>query len=560
MKNSMSKIFCAVMAIAFIVVLPQQIAAAGATAMDQTRKTDHLVLSVGIGNGEGEIGYSDSMAGGGSGPEAFTVAEDGKIYICDNVNKRVNVYQNGSFSYTIATPYITYVRSIVESDGFIYLMDYDAGTIYAADTDGTLVRAVSLPDSMKSYLMKKLYIQSNGTVCLFYERNLLNSENAGVDCTYSLDDLEAGKAIGAEGFMKDADYAYRISDHALSISSLNTDVVMTSATDYANKSTQIMPDNSLTSMRILNVDDKDIVYISVYDMVDSSIVSGEYTVRKFTDGTCTGIAPVDLKPYYYMPNNVLEVSEDGKLYQMICTKDQVLIVEKAFVDSDDFKSDKSRIEAETLEKEAALESVSAQAATVSPSNTRDTARVKAVVCTNLPWTYTSDNAKNPNSSAITAPTYLTSQSKPSEQRGIPYCWGGFDGIDTKSPGASWTDFQDAISKKAFAGNIHASGGYKAGTAGYDCSGYVSSTAGFPSKLSTIDLASATYSKKINVSDRKSFDIYVWSGNHVVYFSGETTEGIKTYEATTSGDEKTKAYIRSKESINAHYQLRCFYGW
>lgn len=300
MKNCMSKIICAMIAAAFIAVLPQQIASVSETAMDQTQKTEHLVLSVGIGNGEGEIGYSDSMAGGGSGPEAFTVAEDGKIYICDNVNKRVNVYQNGSFAYAIATSYISYVRSMVESDGFVYMMDYDAGIIYAADTDGTLVRAVSLPDSMESYLMKKIYVQSDGTVCLFYESNLLNSNNAGVDCTYSLDDLESGKAIGAEGFI------------------------------HANESIQIMPDNSLTSMRILNVDDKDSVYVSVYEMADSSIASGEYTVRKYIDGKCTGIASIDLKPYYYMPNNVLEVSEDGKLYQIICTKDQVLIVEKAF--------------------------------------------------------------------------------------------------------------------------------------------------------------------------------------------------------------------------------------
>lgn len=354
MKNRMTKIFCILIAAAFIFVMLQQLAKTGETDMSQTQKTDQVVLSVGIGDGEGEIGYSDSMQGGGSGPEAFTVARDGKIYICDNVNKRVNVYQDGSFAYVIDTPYIAYVRSIVESDGIVYLMDYDAGMIYAADADGALVRSVSLPDRMESYLMKKLYVQNDGTVCLFYERNLTDSEYSGENATYFLDDLEAGKTIGAAGFMKDADDAYRISDHALSISSSNTDTAVTSATDHTDQLVQIMPEDSSASMRILNVDNKNSVYISVYDMADSSVVSGEYTVRKFTDGKCTEISSIDLKSYYYMPNNVLEVSEDGELYQIICKEDQVLIVEKAFVDSKAFESDKSRIEAETLEKEAAL--------------------------------------------------------------------------------------------------------------------------------------------------------------------------------------------------------------
>ena len=73
-------------------------------------------------------------------------------------------------------------------------------------------------------------------------------------------------------------------------------------------------------------------------MVDTSVIAGEYTVRKYSNGKCEGIAPVDLGGYYFMPNNVLEVSEAGDLYQIKCYANKVQIIKKAFVNIDNFKS------------------------------------------------------------------------------------------------------------------------------------------------------------------------------------------------------------------------------
>ncbi|MGF7050812.1 hypothetical protein J2T13_005362 [Paenibacillus sp. DS2015] len=54
---------------------------------------DSVVLKVNVGSNAGEIGYSESMEGGGEGPEAFTIGPDKTIFIVDNVNKRVNIYK-----------------------------------------------------------------------------------------------------------------------------------------------------------------------------------------------------------------------------------------------------------------------------------------------------------------------------------------------------------------------------------------------------------------------------------------------------------------------------------
>ena len=127
---------------------------------------DQVVLSVGIGTDKGQLNYSDSMVGGGDGPETFTVTIDKTIYIVDNVNKRVNVYKDGSFEYDIDVPYITYVRSIVVSKNMIYLMDYDTGTIYVINSAGKILKKVFIDQGMNYYLMRKLYVQDDGSVWL----------------------------------------------------------------------------------------------------------------------------------------------------------------------------------------------------------------------------------------------------------------------------------------------------------------------------------------------------------------------------------------------------------
>lgn len=48
---------------------------AGERGEDLSKTEDEMVLTVETGIDEGELGYSDTMMGGGSGPEAFTVTD-----------------------------------------------------------------------------------------------------------------------------------------------------------------------------------------------------------------------------------------------------------------------------------------------------------------------------------------------------------------------------------------------------------------------------------------------------------------------------------------------------
>lgn len=297
---------------------------------------DQVVLTVSIGDGKGDLGYSPNMIGGGSGPGAFAVTDDGTIYIADNVNERVNVYKDGKCIDEIDIPDNLYTRSMVISDERIYLMEEGRKNIYVVDMNGNLVEKIVLPKGMKNYLMQKLYVQDDGTVCLYYERDgkIDVEDSKGVLWSYPVEELAKGKCIGAKGYVKNG-VSYSISEKSLCFAPADD----SQENDSSEKSVSIADPDSLTDMKILNVDRDHAVYVAVYETVNASIVAGEYTVRQYVDGSCERVAAIDLEPYYFRPAEVLLVSEAGELYQMICYENKVEVVKKAFVDKDLFQSD-----------------------------------------------------------------------------------------------------------------------------------------------------------------------------------------------------------------------------
>ena len=203
------------------------------------------------------------------------------------------------------------------------------------------------------------------------------------------------------------------------------------------------------------------------------------------------------------------------------------------------------------------------ASTTSSTILRSQVEKRALSMINLNWTY--DASKNSTValnkvSYVTQPKQLIGKSV-SAQIGIPYCWGGLDGLNSSSYNATWTSFQDAISKGAYAGNVKSSGlGYITGTAGLDCSGFVQAAFNIPSpKLSTSTLFDK-YFVKISTSDLKHMDILNRPGDHVVIFDKWGIQnGIKgafTYEATPDqtygGIMGTKQYFISMNTINNGY--------
>ena len=196
--------------------------------------------------------------------------------------------------------------------------------------------------------------------------------------------------------------------------------------------------------------------------------------------------------------------------------------------------------------------------------TRSQAEHRALQMINLSWTYS--NTKNGVAPAgytsdVTAPKQFSGVTTASEV-GIPYTWSGLDGLNSSSYNEPWTNFLDAISKGAYAGNVDTTSGlgHVLGTAGLDCSGFVQEVFNINAdKLSTSTLFNQ-YFVKIDMTSIKHMDILVKPGYHVAIFdrwgSINGVQGAFTFESTTDqwygGIQGTKRYFLTMKQINDGY--------
>lgn len=196
--------------------------------------------------------------------------------------------------------------------------------------------------------------------------------------------------------------------------------------------------------------------------------------------------------------------------------------------------------------------------------TRAQAEQRALNMIDLKWTYSRDKNSNLspyNLNLVTQPDQLKSVIS-DEMKGIPYNWGGLDGLDTNSINAPWTSFLDAVNKGAYTGNVNTEAGYGyiSGTAGIDCSGFVQAAYNIHDyKISTSTMFNK-YFTKIDIKDIKHMDILNKPYDHVVIFDRWGTlngvYGAFTYESTPDttygGIQGTKRYFLSMNEINKGY--------
>lgn len=206
----------------------------------------------------------------------------------------------------------------------------------------------------------------------------------------------------------------------------------------------------------------------------------------------------------------------------------------------------------------------AYSASVQTPLTRYQAEQRAMNMIDLSWTY--DSSKNSAidssySASVTLPAQFANVAS-AQETGIPYDWGGQDGLDSNSISSPWSNFVDAISKGAYAGNVNTTAGsqYVPGTAGIDCSGFVQAVFDIHDyKISTSTMFDKYFSK-ININDIKHMDILDRPGDHVVIFDKWGTlngvSGAFTFESTPDqtlgGIQGTKKYFLTMNDINNGY--------
>lgn len=168
----------------------------------------------------------------------------------------------------------------------------------------------------------------------------------------------------------------------------------------------------------------------------------------------------------------------------------------------------------------------------------------------LTWTVTADNKDISSLSNVSLPNYVANASIGDTLTGIPYCWGGFNGIATISSRDFDTRYADVCKRDVAAGNMTTVGGHKSGTAGLDCSRFVLSAYGYATKVSTTNLAG--YGRAITFDELQHMDFLVAAGDHAMLFSGiEEVDGVEMYRIYDSSTDVQKVAQRliKKEYIN-----------
>ena len=477
------------------------------------------ILSIDIGNGEQEVAYSQPIDGvANEGPASFAVNENGDIYILDTLNKKILIYKDLKWSSNIDVSYCDYPRDIVAKENKLYILD-ESNVIYKTDNKGYILSANKLPNNLEAYEIKQISVNNEGNIIA----NLGDKEYEIRDDSYF---LKNGASLETKNNGKTMDIIK------------NGNVFSSISFAELTGGINIIQDNPSGNTYIEVID----------DIPDSPMVLVESTLRMLDkDGNQVAFARIPLEDYYNYPLRFFNITNKDEIYIMALKKDFVEIDKVILGNKYISKVDKLKVKAKK-EKDKLINNKVETATLQSMQLTRSQVQTRANAMISLNWTYNAINSSNPSPSTVDWPDYLSSISAfPSSQIGIPYCWGGFDGID-RSSSSGWSNFSDAMSKGKFAGNINCNGGWKSNTAGLDCSGFVSAAYGFTTKYNTTSFASMGSP----TSSILSMDYYVASGSHILLYNGDqNTTTIYSKESTTSGTDKTKNYTRTKSWLSTN---------
>lgn len=263
-----------------------------------------------------------------------------------------------------------------------------------------------------------------------------------------------------------------------------------------------------------------------------------------------------------LPHKPVEITKNGDVYFLIITHQAATIYKvqlgKNYISSLPFLRQKYLRQFKENKEE---KNVRILATYIGNPYSRATTRSRAYQMADFTWTwnnnfdYLPDGTYRPNDA--TKPSQLQNVSNGSTLKGIPYHWGGWDSLWSRSDGSPWTDFSSALTywskngkKGPLIGDVYTSKSFSyigGKGAGIDCSGFVSAAAGVfsfsSSKPGTGDIFSNSVNVSNTVGNNSSFisysgmqpmDMFVLPGTHVLFYDYRAYDGtgIYTIESTT----------------------------
>ncbi len=311
----------------------------------------------------------------------------------------------------------------------------------------------------------------------------------------------------------------------------------------------------LGAVRFLDVDSQGAAYVFAEEFVDAAGAVRAYVKRYSPEGEPEASFELPVDRFATSPLQPVRIADDGAAYVLLPATDRVAIVRAAW--SDDTTTALSA--AETIvaahgEDAGHTRVIDALAGAVrallgaepaiaswTPLNAND----RAWTYVSHYWYCNSNNYRTRNGSI--RPRYITSANR--HYRAVPYCWGGFDTISS---------YNSAMSAGHSAGDINCTGNKRAGTAGVDCSGFVSRLWGLGTKHSTWGLTNV--SRQISKSSMRLGDAYIRPGSHCMFFRYYTTGGAQLFESTKANSYDRVVTMNRTNAALANYGAYRYRNW
>jgi len=522
------------------------------------------VAKLPVGSGPGQVTYESHPTGGvGRGPQAFTVAPDGSIYVLDSMQRRFHVIRAGQREVaTVLVPMTEYPLEIqVAPDGTIWLLDTDR-VLHVTD-DGTLLEANPLPTGMVATDVFRFGgFGAAPTLWIHgYRQLLVNALPLHANVRADLAD-KTGASVGGLESSTGKRWVARTDGPTIVFRAVGRPerVVVTPNTFFA-------------TAQPIAFDAAGKIHVSVQDAFSrGGVVTVEETIRRYgPSGELEGVARVPTERFVVSPHRIAEVSGTGTTFVMV-PEATALVIYRVELGTT-YRTSVAR----TTASRPSAKMLAKPALYGFPLRARDVALQRAQAMNNTNWnwhdTYNkfSDGTSRPADVTGTPPSQIASATEGTPLMGIPYTWGGADtvqfadGAYSHSDGQPWTswDGADGALNKYYPGDGPLVGkittdclpgqyyswrcyptGAMSGTAGIDCSGYVYAAAGYSSadglKLPTYSLNGTPGSQYAGleaglVDNLQPMNYFVrLDGNHVFYYEYRYADGngISTLEATT----------------------------
>ena len=431
MKKILSIVLIMIMAFAVIgsaAARPDRQRSFSADALEDAQ----VIAFIPSGEGDDAIGFFEDEEES-VGPESFAV-NSGNVYILDSVKNRIIAIENGETRYIPICGIDHPAKFTIAEDRF-YVIDE---SIKVFDIFGNSYCTLPYPEKVDESDVYRIY-NNDGELCFLTH---------SLEC-YRLDPSSnkwtKDYTIGVDGRFE------QIETLSLPNAKVDLDVGPTCLVQYHQHS-----ENELL--------------VGVYEFVPYlPVIETEYTVRRYDmQGQLLGCTVVNNLEAYSLPNTVVNVDPyTGIVYTMLCREEGVYVTKPTFrMEYQSHMDELTEIAENILESDG--KNTPMRYSTVT-SKTRAEVKTRAEAAMNHVWTVTARNKQG--GTHITVPQYVLNTNNGKTTTGIPYCWGGYFLELTTVNGDG---FDDIISNSTGGNTYHYyHHGQVAGTAGLDCSGFVS---------------------------------------------------------------------------------------